>query len=247
MSCWEPFPAFPKFTYTIRSWPTKYGDDFMKYWYEAEQGRLDPFVLVVEGSIPNERIKKRRLLGRARDQSGYRTADHHLRMDRPAGAQGHRGGGGGHVRHLRRNPCHAGQSDRLHGPGGLPGMELEIESRPADRQRAGLSGAAGQLHGDAALSAVPGGRSRADDPAGRPAAAQVAVRNDGTRRLRPRRLLRAGAVHAGVRQARVPGEDRLLGSGGQLQCDQARLDGRHRRLPQRRRHLHRLHDAGLPG
>ncbi len=27
---------------------------------------------------------------------------------------------------------------------------------------------------------------------------------------------------------------------------QARLDGRHRRLPQRRRHLHRLHHAGLP-
>src|SRR5499433_2340069 len=34
------------------------GDDFMKYWYEAEEGRLDPFVLVVEGSIPNEKIKK---------------------------------------------------------------------------------------------------------------------------------------------------------------------------------------------
>src|SRR5262252_3727136 len=33
------------------------GDDFMKYWYEAEKGQLDPFVLVVEGSIPNEKIK----------------------------------------------------------------------------------------------------------------------------------------------------------------------------------------------
>src|SRR5213082_3311860 len=33
------------------------GDDFMKYWFQAEQGRLDPFVLVIEGSIPNERIK----------------------------------------------------------------------------------------------------------------------------------------------------------------------------------------------
>ncbi len=32
----------------------------------------------------------------------------------------------------------------------------------------------------------------------------------------------------------------------QLQRRQARLDGRHRRLPERRRHLHRLHDAGLP-
>jgi len=34
------------------------GDDFMKFWYQAEQGRLDPFVLVIEGSIPNEKIKK---------------------------------------------------------------------------------------------------------------------------------------------------------------------------------------------
>ena len=34
------------------------GDEFMKYWYQAEEGRLDPFVLVVEGSIPNEKIKK---------------------------------------------------------------------------------------------------------------------------------------------------------------------------------------------
>src|SRR5271157_1612607 len=34
------------------------GDDFLKFWYMAEQGKLDPFVLVVEGSIPNEKIKK---------------------------------------------------------------------------------------------------------------------------------------------------------------------------------------------
>src|SRR6201981_2168215 len=34
------------------------GDDFMRYFYEAEKGKLDPFVLVVEGSIPNEKIKK---------------------------------------------------------------------------------------------------------------------------------------------------------------------------------------------
>jgi hydrogenase small subunit len=33
------------------------GGDFLKYWYEAEQGKLDPFVLVVEGSVPNEDIK----------------------------------------------------------------------------------------------------------------------------------------------------------------------------------------------
>src|SRR5271163_1051002 len=34
------------------------GDDFMKHFYLAEEGKLEPFVLVVEGSIPNENIKK---------------------------------------------------------------------------------------------------------------------------------------------------------------------------------------------
>jgi hydrogenase small subunit len=34
------------------------GGDFLNYWYLAEQGKIDPFVLVVEGSIPNEKIKK---------------------------------------------------------------------------------------------------------------------------------------------------------------------------------------------
>ena len=32
------------------------GDEFLKYWYQAEQGLLDPFVLVIEGSIPNESL-----------------------------------------------------------------------------------------------------------------------------------------------------------------------------------------------
>ena len=34
------------------------GGDFLDFWYQAEKGKLDPFVLVVEGSIPNERIKR---------------------------------------------------------------------------------------------------------------------------------------------------------------------------------------------
>jgi hydrogenase small subunit len=33
------------------------GDTFMTWWYKAERGEIDPFVLVVEGSIPNEKIK----------------------------------------------------------------------------------------------------------------------------------------------------------------------------------------------
>src|SRR5215470_3347573 len=35
------------------------GDEFMNYWYQADEGRLGaPFVLVIEGSIPNEEIKR---------------------------------------------------------------------------------------------------------------------------------------------------------------------------------------------
>src|SRR4051812_42474164 len=34
------------------------GDEFMEPFFRAAEGKLDPFVLVVEGSIPNEKIKK---------------------------------------------------------------------------------------------------------------------------------------------------------------------------------------------
>lgn len=34
------------------------GAEFIQAWWDAEAGKLDPFVLVVEGSIPNEKIKK---------------------------------------------------------------------------------------------------------------------------------------------------------------------------------------------
>src|SRR6476646_10268152 len=33
------------------------GDDFMRPFHQAADGQLEPFVLVVEGSIPNEKIK----------------------------------------------------------------------------------------------------------------------------------------------------------------------------------------------
>ncbi|MGO9519033.1 MAG: hydrogenase expression protein HypE [Candidatus Korobacteraceae bacterium] len=42
------------------------GDDFLKPFYLAEEGKLDPFVLVVEGSIPNEKIHH--------DKAGYWAA-----------------------------------------------------------------------------------------------------------------------------------------------------------------------------
>ncbi len=42
------------------------GDELMNYWYQAEKGELDPFVLVLEGSVPNEESIK--------DTGGYWAA-----------------------------------------------------------------------------------------------------------------------------------------------------------------------------
>src|SRR5579885_677462 len=50
-------PGLPKVYLHNPVLAVEVGDDFMKYFYQAEKGQLDPFVLVVEGSIPNERIK----------------------------------------------------------------------------------------------------------------------------------------------------------------------------------------------
>ena len=51
------------------------GDDFMKYFYKAEHGELDPFVLVVEGSIPNEKIKDEGYWAALGNRSDDRSAD----------------------------------------------------------------------------------------------------------------------------------------------------------------------------
>ena len=50
-----------------------------------------------------------------------------------------------------------------------------------------------------------------------------------------------------VRLAQMHREAGVLGAGRKLQRAEARLDGRHRRLPERGRHLHRLHHARVPG
>ena len=137
----------------------KMGDEFMKFWYQAEEGRLDPFVLVVEGSIPNEKIKSEGYWAALGHRQEDRPADHDLRLDRPPGPQGAGRRRVRHLRDLRRHPRHGGQPDRLHGPGRLPGLAVEVEGGPADRQRARLPGAARQLHGDPALPALPGRRA----------------------------------------------------------------------------------------
>lgn len=50
-------PGLPKVQF---HWPLvdfEVGDDFMQWFWKADAGQLEPFLLVVEGSIPNEQIK----------------------------------------------------------------------------------------------------------------------------------------------------------------------------------------------
>ena len=49
-------PGSPKVVLHMPMLSFENGDAFMQAFYDAEQGLLDPFVLIVEGSIPNEQI-----------------------------------------------------------------------------------------------------------------------------------------------------------------------------------------------
>ena len=51
-------PGLPKVHLHNPVLATEVGDDFMKHFHDGAEGRLGAFVLVVEGSIPNEKIKQ---------------------------------------------------------------------------------------------------------------------------------------------------------------------------------------------
>ena len=140
------------------------GDDFMKFFYQAEQGRLDPFVLVVEGSIPNEDIKR----------EGYWAAmgtDPHTGQPIPTcdwidrlapkalavigiGTCATYGG----IHAMAGNPTGCmGLADYL-------GWDLAFEGRDSDHQCSRMSRSAGQLHGDSTIPCLSSGWSRAHDP-----------------------------------------------------------------------------------
>src|SRR5215471_16728328 len=51
-------PGLPKVNLYNRVLAKENGAEYMKPWFAAAEGKLDPFVLVVEGSIPNEDIKE---------------------------------------------------------------------------------------------------------------------------------------------------------------------------------------------
>ena len=214
----------------------------LKFWNEAADGQLDP-------SSSSSRARSRTRTSRPRD-TGRRWAP---TRDRPADPD---------LDWIDRLAPKAGRSWRgtcaayggIHAMAGNPTGCMGLADylgwdwnrrRAADHQRPRLPGAARQLHGDAALPALPGGGWR------RPSRSMSSFRPTWLSARRSTRVATAPAITSKgtsptstARQ--VPRKDRLLGPGRELQRAQARLDGRHRRLPQRRRHLHRLHHAGVP-
>ena len=227
--------------------PETGADNFIEWWHKADRGELDPFVLVVEGSIPNEAIKEEGYwCGFGNNPATGQPMTTNEWLDRLAPkatailAVGTCATYGG-IHAMAGNPTGAmGVPDYLgwdwRSKAGLP--IVCVPGCPIHPDN--LSETILYL-----LYQVAG--AGADDPAGRGAAADLAVRRHRARGLRPGGLLRAGRLRHRVRLAQVPGQAGLLGAGGQVQRAQARLDQRRRRLPERRRDLHRLHDARLPG
>src|ERR1700756_2221065 len=51
-------PGLPEGAFHWLRGDYNFGADFMKPFWEADAGRIDPFVLVIEGSVANEKIKR---------------------------------------------------------------------------------------------------------------------------------------------------------------------------------------------
>jgi hydrogenase small subunit len=49
-------PGMPRVVIHNGVVPFENGQEFIQAWFDAEQGKLDPFVLVIEGSLGNEQV-----------------------------------------------------------------------------------------------------------------------------------------------------------------------------------------------
>ncbi len=156
--------------------PTGGADDFLEWFFKADRGELEPFVLVVEGSIPNEKLHDEGYwCGFGNDPMTGQPMTTSEWLDRltpkatavvAVGTCATYGG----IHAMQGNPTGA------MGVPGLPRLGLEVQGRHPDRVRARVPDPAGQPVGDADLPALHGHRPGADDPARRRAAAHLAVR-----------------------------------------------------------------------
>ena len=52
----QAIPGMPRIVVHNQVIAFEVGDEYIQAWFDAEEGKLDPFVLVVEGSVGNEDI-----------------------------------------------------------------------------------------------------------------------------------------------------------------------------------------------
>ena len=231
----QAIPGMPKVIVHNPVLAYEVGAEFMQAWYDAEAGKLDPFVLVVEGSIPNEELNGEGYwAGMGDDPDTGQPITTNEWVDRLAPkaaavvALGTCATYGG-IPAMKNNPTGAmGLPDYLgwdwKSSAGLPVVCIPGCPAQPDNTTEALLYLALHLAGRAPVpeldEALP---------------AEVAVRAHGARGLQPRRLLRAGRVRDRVRlRPPLPGQARLQGPGGQVQRPGPRLAERRRRLPQRR-------------
>ena len=221
------------------------GDDFLKHWYQADRGELDPFILVVEGSIPNESIKAEGYWAAfGCDPVTGQPIPTCTWIDRLAPkawavvAIGTCSAYGG-IHAMAGNPTGCmGLPDYLgwdwKSKAGLPIVCVPGCPVQPDNFMETLLHLLNQAAGRAPMISL--------DEALRPTALFGATVHEGCDRGG---YYEQADFTAGIRHAAMHRQARLLGPGGAMQCRQARLDGGHRRLPERRRRLHWLHDARL--
>ena len=227
--------------------PEQGADNFIEWWHKADRGELDPFVLVVEGSIPNEAIKSEGYwCGFGNNPATGQPMTTNEWLDRLAPkatailAVGTCATYGG-IHAMAGNPTGAmGVPDYLgwdwKSKAGLPIVCVPGCPIQPDNLSETILYLLYQVAGQAPMIPL--------DEA-----------------LRPKWLFEA-TVHQGCDRAGYYEEGEFAteygspkclvklgcwGPGGEVQRAQAGLDQRRGRLPERRRHLHRLHDARLPG
>ena len=100
--------------------PQEGADDFLEWFRKADRGELEPFVLVVEGSIPNEKLHAAGGywcgFGNNLDTGQPITTSEWLDRLAPKAHGDHRGR---NLRDLRRHPRHGGKPYGCHGRAGL--------------------------------------------------------------------------------------------------------------------------------
>ena len=222
------------------------GQEYIQAWYDAEQGKLDLFVLIIEGSIATRRSTATatgRGSASTRRRQPITTNEWVDRLANKAAAVVAIGTCAtyGGIPAMKNNPTGAmGLPDYLgwnwKSKAGLPVVCIPGCPAQPDNMTEVLLYLVLHLGG---LAPAP----ELDD------------------QLRPKWLFERTAHESCNRAAfyeratsppirlrpPLPRQARLPGPGGQVQRAAARLGERHRRLPERGRHLHGLHDAGLPG